>query len=112
MLDLAQISTFAAQSSKFFGRLGEFRNKYDLDFDDVLLFLALGQLNFGSNLGAMFLEPTNISSISNFLGIPRETARRKLYHLAEHNLVRRSNNGFVVTDIPAWCSVAELLFNS
>jgi len=107
--DQAHIFALANQSSRFFGRFGGFRSKHDLDFADVFVFLALGRLNFDDSLGGKFIRPASITSMASFLGIPRETLRRKLNQLVERDLVQRSNYGFVIKDVMAWRRLAELI---
>lgn len=85
------------------------RTKHQLDFDEVLVFFALGRLNFDDSQNLMFIKPANIVSLAAFLGMPRETLRRKLSKLEERDLVSRSNYGFVVKQIATWQRIAEVI---
>jgi predicted transcriptional regulator len=107
IVDSSKFFALAGQSTNFFHVLTGFRNKYEIDFTDILIFLALGRLNFDDSTDLMFMKPANIVSVSGFLGIPRETLRRKLNLLETRDLVQRSNYGFVVKDLAAWRKLAE-----
>lgn len=99
----------ARQSARFFRLLDGLKTKHQIEFDEVLVFFALGRLNFDDSQNLMFVKPTNIVSLAAFLGMPPETLRRKLAKLEERDLVLRSNYGFVVKNMPTWQRIAEAI---
>lgn len=109
MTNSDRIFALARQSARFFRVLDGLKQKHKLDFDEILVFFALGRLNFDDSQNMMFVKPTNIVSLAAFLGMPLETLRRKLVRLEECELVLRSNYGFVVKSIPTWQRIAEVI---
>ena len=104
--ELANLARYAA---KMFKLMSSLRGRHGIDFDEVLIFFALGRLNFDHIPGnLMFVKPANIVSLSDFMEIPRETLRRKLLRLEEKELVQRTSYGFVVKDLASWKRLAEL----
>ena len=77
----------------------------------MLLYLCIGYLNteriqrVGSN---GYIASTNISSVADFMKIPKETARRKIKRLAAMGLIENTQ-GVVVSDVSHWFSVARQL---
>ena len=104
--DMVEAARFA---SLFFRVLGALKSRHQIEFDEILIFFALGRLNFELGQGSvMMMGPTNIASLADFLGTPRETLRRKLLRLEEKGLAQRSSTGFVVKDIAACRRLSEL----
>jgi DNA-binding MarR family transcriptional regulator len=108
MNDQSKIFALAKSSARFFKLVGGLRTKYDIDYEEILIFLGLGRLNFDDSLNLMFVKPTSVVSLAGYMGIPRETLRRKLARLEEKELVQRSNYGFVVKDLNSWRRLAEM----
>jgi hypothetical protein len=104
--ELANLARYAA---KIFKLLSSLRGQHSIDFDELLIFFALGRLNFDQSPGnLMFVKPANIVSLSDFMEIPRETLRRKLLRLEEKDMVQRTSYGFVVKDLESWKRIAEI----
>jgi DNA-binding MarR family transcriptional regulator len=104
--ELATLSRYAA---KMFKLMSSLRARHGIEFDELLIFFALGRLNFDQQPGnLMFVKPANIVSLSDFMDIPRETLRRKLLRLEEKELVQRTSYGFVVKDLASWKRISEL----
>jgi hypothetical protein len=104
-----ELASLARYAAKVFKLLGSLRGHHGIDFDEVLIFLALGRLNFDQSPGnLMFVKPANIVSLSDFMEIPRETLRRKLLRLEEKDMVQRTSYGFVVKDLESWKRIAEI----
>ena len=102
MADAARFAT------RFFRMLGALKSRHAIEFEEILIFFALGRLNFDPGQGSlMMVKPANVTSLSSFLGLPRETLRRKLLRLEEKGLVQRTSYGFVVRDMGAWRRLAE-----
>jgi len=99
----------ARYASRFFRVFNSLKARHGLEFEDIIIFFALGRLNFDPTQGAMMLvKPTNVVSLAEFLVIPRETLRRKLLRLEEKDLVQRTSYGFIVKDMTMWRRLAEL----
>ena len=109
MSEKNELAGLARYAAKMFKLLGSLRGLHGLDFDEVLIFFALGRLNFDQAPGSlMFVKPANIVSLSDFMEIPRETLRRKLLRLEEKDLVQRTSYGFVVKDLTSWKRISEM----
>jgi len=104
--DTESLAKYAAKLLRVFNSL---KARYGLEFDEILIFYALGGLNFDQSQGKpIFVKPANIVSLSDFLVIPRETLRRKLLRLEEKDLVQRTSYGFVIKDMNVWRRLGEL----
>jgi len=55
-----------------------------------------------------YISATNISSVADFMNLPKETARRKIKRLIAFGLVE-NNKGVVVCDIERWFSFVDQL---
>ena len=109
MSERTELASLARYTAKMFKLMSSLRGRYGMDFDEVLIFFALGRLNFDQSPGnLMFVKPANIVSLSEFMEIPRETLRRKLLRLEEKELVQRTSYGFVVKDLASWKRIAEI----
>lgn len=109
MSERNELASLARYTAKMFKLMSSLRARHGMDFDEVLIFFALGRLNFDQAPGnLMFVKPANIVSLSDFMEIPRETLRRKLLRLEEKDLVQRTSYGFVVKDLASWKRIAEI----
>ena len=109
MTERSEMVEAARVASRFFRMLATLKARHSVEADELLIFFALGRLNFEpSQGGVVMMRPTNIASLSEFLGSPRETLRRKLLRLEERKLAQRTSNGFVVRDVAAWRRLSEL----
>ena len=94
-----------------FGAIDNIRSSLKLDVEEMLLYLCIGYLNteriqrVGSN---GYIASTNISSVADFMKIPKETARRKIKRLAAMGLIENTQ-GVVVSDVSHWFAVARQL---
>jgi predicted transcriptional regulator len=76
----------------------------NLDVEEMLLYLGVGYLNteriqqIGSN---GYITSTNVSSVADFMKIPKETARRKIKRLIALGLIE-NKRGVVVSDVSSW----------
>ena len=95
----------------FFGAVESIRSSLNLDVEEMLLYLSIGYLNteriqqVGSN---GYISSTNISSVADFMKIPKETARRKIKRLIAMGLVE-NKHGVVVSDAARWFSISRQL---
>ena len=105
-IDMSGMARFA---SRMFRVLNSIRSRHGLEFDEILIFFALGRLNYDpGQANVLYVKPANIISLAEFLDIPRETLRRKLVRLEEKELVQRTSYGFVVKDMAVWRRLGEL----
>jgi hypothetical protein len=108
--DKNEMDTLAKYAGKLLRVFNSLKARYGIEFDEILILFALGGLNFDQGQGKpMFVKPTNIVSLSDFLVIPRETLRRKLLRLEEKDLVQRTSYGFVIKDMNIWRRLGELV---
>jgi DNA-binding MarR family transcriptional regulator len=104
--ELAGLARYAA---KIFKLMSSLKGRHGLEFDEILIFFALGRLNFDQQPGSlMFVKPANIVSLSDFMEIPRETLRRKLLRLEEKDMIQRTSYGFVIKDVNTWRRIGEI----
>ena len=88
----------------FFASIDNMRMSLNLDVEEMLLYLGVGYLNteriqqIGSN---GYITSTNVSSVADFMKIPKETARRKIKRLISLGLVE-NKRGVVVSDVSRW----------
>ena len=93
---------FALRS--FLASIDNMRVSLNLDVEEMLLYLGVGYLNteriqqIGSN---GYITSTNVSSVADFMKIPKETARRKIKRLIALGLVE-NKRGVVVSDVSRW----------
>jgi hypothetical protein len=90
--------------------LDEFRNRYQIDCDEFIIYASIGEANVASSKDDLIImKPTNIANISYGLGIPKETVRRKVIDLIKRGLVKRNNNGVYIADLSTWCQIGAQL---
>ena len=88
----------------FFASIDNMRASLNLDVEEMLLYLGVGYLNteriqqIGSN---GYITSTNVSSVADFMKIPKETARRKIKRLIALGLIE-NKRGVVVSDVTRW----------
>jgi hypothetical protein len=103
---------FEALSGKVNQMLSAFgtaRLRRGLTADEVLIFLAAGQLSIMPEDQAQAAKPVTYVAISYLLNIPKETVRRKALHLIELGLVECTTQGIMVADVNSWHSFASAL---
>ena len=107
-MDAMELHQLAVERRKMFRNLVAMKAKFAIDIADVFIFLGLGLLNFErANIGLMNVQPISVSSLSDFLAMPKETVRRKLSNLEHKELVSKTGYGFVVKDVGTWKNLAE-----
>lgn len=107
-----EVPDFEALSGKVNQMLSAFgtaRSRRGLTADEVLIFLAAGQLSIVPEDQAQTAKPVTYVSISYLLNIPKETVRRKALHLIELGLVKSTSQGITVADVSSWQSFASSL---
>lgn len=108
MSDLSELTKASRVASRLFRLMDSLRSRHGVDIDEIIVFFAVGRLTFDRSQSMMMVRPTNIASISDFLGVPRETLRRKLLRLEERELVQRNSAGFAIKDMALWRRLGEL----
>lgn len=109
MNDRADLLSSARIAARLFRLLGNLRARHNVDLEEIVIYFAVGSLTIDLSQGSMvMIRPTNIASLSEFLGIPRETLRRKLLRLEERELLQRSSSGFLVKDMAVWRRLADI----
>lgn len=88
---------------------GSARLKRGLTADEVLIFLAAGQLSFVAGEPVQAAKPVTYVAISHLLSIPKETVRRKALRLIEFGMVESTPNGIMVAGLDNWRSFAGSL---
>jgi predicted transcriptional regulator len=107
-MDIDELRRLAVGRQRAVRTMVSIKSKYDIDIVDVVVFLVLGMLNFEkSNSSLLNVQPMTISSVSDFIGIPKETVRRKLSLLEQKSLISKTNYGFLVKDITVWKQLVE-----
>ncbi len=87
------------------------RKSLSLDVEEALLYLGVGYLNTEriQQVGSQgYISSTNVSSVADFVNLPKETARRKIKRMTEQGLLE-NNSGVVVKDIARWFEFVEQL---
>jgi len=88
---------------------GSARSRRGLTADEVLIFLAAGQLSFMPEEPGQPAKPVTYIAISYLLNIPKETVRRKAQRLIELGLVESTSQGITVADAGSWSAFAASL---
>ncbi len=86
------------------------KSRLELDYEQSLIFLALGNLNVGiGGTDLLTIQSVSVTSLSSMTSLPRETVRRKLLQLESKQLVRRSGPGYILRDLETWADFAKSL---
>ena len=97
--DIETICRNVAELTEFFRRLCAIKAAHSCDFVDVMIVLACCLINASYvRPGSITLQPANINSVASYLGISRETVRRRLQTLECKGLVTRYPSGYVATE--------------
>jgi DNA-binding MarR family transcriptional regulator len=109
-VDMGELHRLATEQQRLFRNLVQFKTEYDIELNDLFIFLGLGLLNYErSNAGPVPVQPVGISSVSEFLAMPKETVRRKLSRLEKKGLVTKTAYGFLVKETEVWKSLAQTM---
>ena len=98
----------ARVATRLYRLIASLRARHGVEIDEIMVYFAVGRLTFDPQQSMVMIRPTNIASLSEFLGVPRETLRRKLLRLEERELVQRTSAGFVVRDAAVWRRLADI----
>ena len=106
-------SEFAAASRRLeglFQMLRRARKCLHLSVDEAAVFLALGQLSLSQGRSGLIIQFVACAEVSEYLGIPKETVRRKIARLADVGLAHISPRGVVIKNESAWLRCVEEIF--
>lgn len=81
-----------------------------LTSEDLLIYLAIGHLGVDAAGAIPKVTPLTHLEIAQFLGIPRETVRRKVGRLGDRGYAQIASGGVVVRDVADWARCAAALF--
>lgn len=81
-----------------------------LSAEDLLIYLAIGHLGIDADGAIPKVTPLTHLEIAQFLGIPRETVRRKVGRLGDRGYAQIACGGVVVRDVADWVRCAASLF--
>lgn len=84
------------------------RKRLGLTPDELLIFFSIGYLGTTCAGGATItVVPVSIIEISSFLGIPKETVRRKITRLTTLDYVNSTPKGILVKEVGVLCQMLE-----
>ena len=112
-----------AHVSSFTWFLAKCRKQFSGDLDLMLVLATIGDRTLaarhvpadmtyeqfvGGQMGHVPVEPINIQSVADFLGMPKETVRRKINSLIDLGWVERDANGALAATAKAARELAPL----
>ncbi len=103
------LEALSGKVNRMLSAFGTARLRRGLTADEVLIFLAAGQLSIMPGELAQAAKPVTYVAISYLLNIPKETVRRKALRLIELGFVESTSQGITVADINSWYSFASSL---
>jgi len=102
-------AALSGKINRMLSAFGSARLRRGLTADEVLIFLAAGQLSYAPEEPVQTGKPVTYVAISYLLGIPKETVRRKALRLLELGLVECTPHGLIVADLESWRAFASAL---
>jgi len=103
----AEIVAVSDRLEKLLRALTDARQRLVLTPDEVLIFLALGQLGLAPSSAGIAISPVTCSDISDLLKMPKESVRRKAARLVQVNLAAHTTRGILIKNVDEWCGLAE-----
>lgn len=86
------------------------RKRLGLTSDELLIFFAIGYLCTTVTDGAVQVSPIALVDVSAFLGIPKETVRRKTVRLVDLDYVSCTTKGVLIKQVRIWCEMLDRAF--
>jgi hypothetical protein len=108
-VEAPDFEALSGKVNQMLSAFGTARSRRGLTADEVLIFLAAGQLSIVPEDQAHTAKPVTYVSISYLLNIPKETVRRKALRLIELGLVESTSHGITVADPGGWQAFAVSL---
>jgi len=87
------------------------RKRLGLTSDELLIFFAIGYLCSTIADGAVQVSPIALVDVSAFLGIPKETVRRKTARLVGLDYVTCTTKGVLIKQVKIWCEMLDRAFS-
>ncbi len=107
---IGELHSALAPINRALDRLIRIKRKYGFDIDDIIIIAACGAINFaGARREMPFAQPANVSSIAEYIRVPRETVRRKLQNIENRGFLQRYSGGYLVTNTREWLSLMDVL---
>lgn len=106
---LTELHSALAQINRTLDRLIRIKRKYGFDIDEIII-AACGAINFaGARHEMPFAQPANVSSIAEYIRVPRETVRRKLQIIESRGFLQRYSGGYLVASTREWLLLMDVL---
>lgn len=105
----AELAATCLRVEKVLLAFGRMRSDRDLTSEDVVIFLATGQLGLAPSALGVSVRPVTNFDISELLKIPKETVRRKTARLVKLNLLTATTRGVKLKNVDEWRSLASAL---
>jgi len=110
LFDRGAVVAASANTGRLLRAAREARVRDGLTAEDLLIFLAVGHLGIDATGEIPRTTPCTHLQIAQFLGVPRETVRRKVGRLCDRGYTRGGPTGIVVRDLDAWMRQVAALF--
>lgn len=108
-VEAPDFEALSGKINQMLSAFGSARLRRGLTADEVLIFLAAGQLSLIPGDVPQATRPVTYVAISYLLNIPKETVRRKAQRLIELGLVECTAHGITVVDAGNWHTFASSL---
>lgn len=107
---LTELQSALAPINRTLDRLIRIKRKYGFDIDEIIIIAACGAINFaGARHEMPFAQPANVSSIAEYIRVPRETVRRKLQVIEGRGFLQRYSGGYLVASTREWLLLMDVL---
>jgi hypothetical protein len=105
---MERIDTSAECLARLLGAASAAR-RHRLGIDDAFIFLAFGHLGLSRSRGGWAIKPVACAEVGQFLGMPKETVRRKAMRLAVLGLVAKGPKGVIVAKVDDWLDLVAAI---
>lgn len=107
-LDFAQARAALSSLNHTIHRLVSLRRRYGFGSDELVILAACGIINMSSARQRLpYMQPANITSIANYIELPRETVRRKLQIIESRGVILRLASGYVIANPKEWMALVD-----
>lgn len=107
---LTELHSALTPINRTLDRLIRIKRKYGFDIDEIIIIAACGAINFaGARHEMPFAQPANVSSIAEYIRVPRETVRRKLQLIESRGFLQRYSGGYLVASTREWLLLMDVL---
>jgi hypothetical protein len=105
------LQELSAHVSKLLDLFANGKYQFGLTAEEIAIFLAIGHSSLVCAGAIPALKPISYQHISDSLGIPKATVRRKTIRLIDKKLVSATSRGVMVQDIRAWAALTEVIIS-